>query len=502
VESTDARGTRRFLVLLVAFVLARSYHVTRLPIFIDEAVHLFWSVRMREEPSFLRPFWDGKGLLAVVTAVTTWGASDPLLAGRLTSVAVGALGMWAAWRIGTRLFGPMTGDAAAVLYLVSPFALFYDRMVLADVYLSTLTALSLLASLRLVAVPGLRPALWLGLALGACVWARAPGLMVAAVPLLVSLLWSPRPRGTWRALAVAWAVAAAVAAFPAWQFFPQHNYVRWVAGEDVERTKRFAENAGEAAAWLTTYWTIPVVVAALGTLVAGLARRRRGEVLLGALSLGPVLAFAAVSSSLYPRYVFLGTVPFLVLAAQGLVWLAGAGCRLLDVRERLRPVATAVVVVAASVPALAFDVRLLADPASAPLPEIERFQYVDGFPSGYGSDEAARHLRAALRQNPAGVTVVADYEGRRTPFLALRALFLGEPRVEVMALELDKADHLGLLRERAAQRPTFLVTGVKVPSADRYRALGLPVALVATLQKPNGSFAGELFRVMGTSVPH
>ena len=115
-------------MLVAFFARAKTYRLTSLPIFIDESLHLFWSQRVREEPGFERPLRDGKPLQALVTSLTVPGADDPVWAGRFTSVIGGAVGMWAAWQIGRRLFDDKTGWAAAVLYLACPFTFFYDRM--------------------------------------------------------------------------------------------------------------------------------------------------------------------------------------------------------------------------------------------------------------------------------------------------------------------------------------------------------------------------------------
>ena len=176
-----ARVSPRSLLLL-AFLAVRTYRLTSLPIFIDESLHLFWSLRVREDLELDRPLRDGKPLQALVTAFTVPGADDPLWAGRFTSVLVGAVGMWAAWQIGRRLFDEATGLTAAALYLACPFTLFYDRMALSDVYLSTFAALTLLASIAVARDPRPAKGLWLGLALAGCVLAKVPGLMLAPLP--------------------------------------------------------------------------------------------------------------------------------------------------------------------------------------------------------------------------------------------------------------------------------------------------------------------------------
>ena len=493
-----------FLLLLAAFFAVRAYRLTSLPIFIDESLHLFWAQRLREAGAFDRPLRDGKPLQALVTALTVPDADDPLWAGRFTSVIVGAVGMWAAWQIGRRLFDAATGWVAAILYLACPFTLFYDRMALSDVYLSTFAALTLLASIAVARDPRPLRAVGLGLALAGCVLSKVPGLMLAPLPLAAAFLLPPRRPGLGRALAIAYVVAAALAAYPAWFFLAKSGQVNKAAGmeEDVEVAHLVVDNLGDAVRWLWAYWTWPVTLAGLLAVTAGVARRRGPELLLALASLVPVAVFVCFSFYWYPRYVLFATIPFLVLAARSLVLLAGWSLQLVPERvegDRLKRTCsgTSSVLLAlltlALVPALRFDAALLEDPATAPLPRLERFQYVDGFSSGYGCAEAVGWLRNELAARPGTITVAAETPGRRTLFLGLRAYFMTEPRAEV--LWIDPVEPVGreMLLERAREHPTFLVTASKEEAGSRFAALG--AVRLAQWRKPNGVLAGELYQV-------
>jgi 4-amino-4-deoxy-L-arabinose transferase-like glycosyltransferase len=480
-----------FALLLLAFLAVRPWRLTALPIFIDESLHLFWSLRVREDLDLDRPLRDGKPLQALITAFTVPGADDPLWAGRFTSVLVGAVGMWAAWQIGRRLFDEATGLTAAVLYLACPFTFFYDRMALSDVYLSTFAALTLLASIAVARDPRPVKGVWLGLGLAGCVLAKVPGLMLAPLPVAAAFLLPPRRPGLFRALALAYGVAALLAGYPAWYFLAKSGQLKKAAGveEEVEVGHLLADNAGDAVRWLWAYWTGPVTLAGLAGVAVGVVRRRGPELLLAAASLAPVAVFVSLSFYWYPRYILFATVPFLVLAARALVLLAERGARVAG----RRPVWLAALVGVALVPALRFDAALLEDPAAAPLPRLERFQYVDGFSSGYGCPEAVAWLRGELAATPGRVTVAAETPGRRTLFLCLRTYFMDEPRVEMRWLDPHSPVGRRMLLERALVHPTFVITGSKQEAGARFEALG--AVRLAQWRKPSGVLAGELYRV-------
>jgi hypothetical protein len=496
-----------FVLLLVVFLAVRTYRLTSLPIFIDESLHLFWSQRVREEPGFERPLRDGKPLQSLVTALTVPGAADPLWAGRFTSVIVGAVGMWAAWQIGRRLFDEKTGWAAAVLYLACPFTFFYDRMALSDVYLSTFAALTLLAAIAVVRDPQPAKGVWLGLALAGCVLSKVPGLMLMPLPLAAAFLLPPRRPGLGRALVLAYAVAAVLAAYPAWYFLAYSGQVRKAAGveEDVEVAHLLIDNMGDAVRWLWAYWTWPVTIAGLAGVAFGVVRRRGPELLLAAASLFPVVVFVAFSFYWYPRYILFATVPFLVLAARALALLAGwSAQQLVPGRVESRTlkrtcsgtssegVWLAALLAAVLIPSVRFDAALLEDPATAPLPRLERFQYVDGFSSGYGCAEAVAWLRGELAARPGPISVAAE-TGRRTLFLGLRTYFMNEPRAEVLFIDPSTPTGRGMLLERARTHRTFLVTGSKEEAGTRFEALG--AVRLAQWRKPSGVLAGELYQV-------
>jgi 4-amino-4-deoxy-L-arabinose transferase-like glycosyltransferase len=464
--------------------------LTLLPIFLDESKHLNWTQRLRGEPHFLKPLQDGKLLQVAVTSVTVPLCSDPLWAGRLTSVMAGVLGLWAALGLGRALYDERVGLLAAALYVFCPFALFYDRMNLADVYLSSFAALSLLATVRLVQAPRLRAAVWLAAALTACVLSKIPGLLVLAIPVAGALLLRAEKQA-WKALATAYALAALLLVLPVAYFFAHSTQIEAKAAVVADsRLALVIENLGLAAEWLWAYWTPPWIAAGVAAAVIALYKRRPADLLLLAAALLPVAAFVPVAFHWFPRYLLLATVPFLVLVAR----LLGD---LLDLAAPLRRGPRLWLVAAGAVallaPALVFDAWLLWDPVRAPLPAVERFQFVSGWPSGYGWRDALARLQEERRAHPE-LTIVADREGHRTGQWALTAAFLNDHGVEVRGLESGEPASPGLLRQWAGERPTYFVTTARVPRFEP--TARLDAQMLGTFTKPNGQFVCNLYRLV------
>src|SRR6185369_12166668 len=112
---------------------------------------------------------------------------------------------------------------------------------------------------------------WLGLALAGCVLSKVPGLMLAPLPVAAAFLLPPRKPGLGRALAIAYVVAGALAAYPAWYFLAHSGQVHKAAGveEEVEVTHLLVDNLGDAVRWLWAYWTWPVTLAGLVAVTLG-----------------------------------------------------------------------------------------------------------------------------------------------------------------------------------------------------------------------------------------
>ena len=150
-------------------------------------------------------------------------------------------------------------------------------------------------------------------------------------------------------------LAAAALAWPYHRFLATTATVRLGVGHrDADLATRLQANLPLASSWLATYLTVPVLLLALLGLGLGLLHRPRKALFLGGLVAGPVLAFAAVSTLWFPRYLVMVTVPALLLAADGFL-LATA---------RLPSWGRVVLLALVLLPALRLDRDILFSPAT------------------------------------------------------------------------------------------------------------------------------------------
>jgi predicted membrane-bound mannosyltransferase len=454
-----SRDGRIALGLGALYLASRLFGLTTLPLFLDETTHIRWAVEIASGEKLMRPWNYGKGLSVFLNALLfPWAFDHYLWASRALTVAFGTVSLLAGVAVGRHLWDPGTGLVFGLLYIACPFALFYDRLALTDPPMAAFAALALLFTIRLHQEPRPGRALLLSLALVGAVLTKATALLVVAVPLAGLLLLGGLEGRRVRAFVLAILAAGAVLFWPVVRFFATTSTVRLGVGhQDTDLPTRLAANVPMAVSWLLTYLTLPVVLLALAGLVLDLRERPRPVLFLAALVAVPVLAFAAVSTLWFPRYLVLVIVPALLLAARGLV-------RLL---ERAPCLAQAFVLVAVMAQALHLDRDILLEPSRAALPNIDREQFVLGWPSGYGTDGTVAFVRDELRRHPGGLTVVAHVHSRRTTWLALGLEFARDPRLELRDLDLTQEQNLDLLAAWARTRPTLLVVSPVGPARLR-----------------------------------
>jgi 4-amino-4-deoxy-L-arabinose transferase-like glycosyltransferase len=499
----------RWLLLASLFLATRLLTLTRLPIFFDETLHARWALLVAEGT---RPWWKswewGRVLTIWMGALVSPFASDLLWANRLVSVAGGAVALAATVAIGRRLFGAQAGFLAGLLYVVCPFTLLYDRLALADSWLTALAALTLLFSLRAAdAGAGLGRRLadgaLTGAAMALAVLAKAPGLLLFAIPALVAVAGGFR-REAWAPLAAAYAVGAPPTAYALWRFFTTANTALMAdiaTQTQADRLAHLGGNLALAGSWLWTLWTPPLVVVGLAGAAFGARRRPREVALLLALSLLPALAFGATLGRWLPRYLLWASVPFLVLAAWGLERAAGGAQRWLARLAAAPRAALATAALAAVLgPALANSYRLIIDPPRATLPHVERDQLILGWTSGYGIRDTETLVREELERHPEGVRVVVHVNRfrtlRATP-LALGLAFAREPRVRMEDWNLDHPSARPALEAWAAEGPTLLV----VPLVDAASPPPSPLhwghlaTFLQQTRKPDGRPCDDVYRL-------
>jgi len=215
----------------------------------------------------------------------------------------------------------------------------------------------------------------------------------------------------------------------------------------------------------------------------------RTVLLLAIAAVGPTLAFVAVSEIWYPRYLLFTTVPLLPLAALGFV----TGFDLVRGRVPVgRPMATMLAAVALAAvlwPALRFDLWLWTDPARAPFPALDRFQYVTGWPSGYGARDTIAFLRDERARHP-GLLLVTP--GPSTTASAVRLLWTRDASLDVRYVDPAETTPSALAAPgQGVLVVVSLIEGVRLP--ERWAP---ELVLAFSSFKPDGAPADQVYRLV------
>lgn len=184
-------------LLICLYFFSRLQNLTSIPVFCDEAIYIRWAQIIQSEDTLrFIPQTDGKQPLFMwLNAITLKIFSDPLVSGRIISVLSGfGIALLISLisvvvlnyhqkhqRIFTFLIDSIKKNYYLFLfvflvYCLTPFAFFFDRMALADNLLSFFGILSLLLSLLLAKFPSFGLSSLLGLSLGLAWITKSPAV--------------------------------------------------------------------------------------------------------------------------------------------------------------------------------------------------------------------------------------------------------------------------------------------------------------------------------------
>ena len=485
------------------YAASRFWGLTKLPVFTDEGAFIQLAARVWNGDLF-EPIKYGKLLHVWIIALVLPWTSNPLWAARSITACGGFLALYACVQLGARLFSIQSGLLCAALYVICPFTLFHDRMALSDGLLSTFAALTVVFSIALVQDNRRRYAYLLSLAMTGAILSKMPGLLTLLTPIVTVFLIGTAPRmRVMRKLAISYFITFAICIYPVAKFIltTRETEGRTVVGAGAPAlVKQFLSNVHTAYDWLFFYWTPPILFLGLAGLVLAIVRRKRRYLLLGAVSFIPIFAFVAVSTIWFPRYILLATVPMLALVS-GIAHDAADFLASSKFAPPLRWLPATLALVLVFFFAYRVDWLLIANPAIAPLPNIERVQYMEAWPSGYGVAEAADYLRQFAARSEKVIVVTHHDFGDTTDF-GLSAYFMNEKRIAFRHLFIRPGREIAALVGWSRTNPTFVVLNrppaSQNPSEQPDVAELLKVAkLVASYPKPGGRAAVDLYSVNG-----
>lgn len=387
-----------FCILVVALFL-RVYKLTIIPVFADEAIYIRWAQVMRAVPELrFLPLSDGKQPLFMWSIIPLFKIfSDPLIAGRMVSVLFGLAGVIGIFLLTHRLFSSRSAAlVASLLYAISPFTLFFDRMALVDSMLASLGVWSLYFAILTAQTLRLDTAMFTGFALGAAWLTKSPAIFfLMLLPTTVVIAdWSKNGRiirflrllGLW---CVSWFIAFAM--YNIQRLGPNFHMVG-IRNKDYVFTLQevfdhpfdpFQFHIKEVGEWLWVLLPGTVLFAAVFAVILGVRKFWREFLLLTLWLIFPLLVMSEFAKVFTARYILFTIPPLFVLSS--ILFKESSKAFVKRTALLLLPFLV--------LPSLWIDYRRLASPEKAPLPRSERSGYLEEWTAGTGIKEIADYLQ-------------------------------------------------------------------------------------------------------------
>ncbi len=397
------------ILVLVLFCL-RFIHLTLLPIFADEAIYVRWAQVMKAEETLrFLPLSDGKEPLFMWVLMGLFKfIHNPLVAGRVVSVLSGMGTLIGIMLLSFLLFkNKRVALAAGLIYAVSPFVFFFDRMALVDSMLTMFGVWTFIFAYLAFTEERLDCAILAGFALGGAWLTKSPALFFALMlPTLWLFIKSPKKllkvvSLTLVTVIIGYGMFSILHLGPNFEMIARRNldYVYPLSHLLTSPFDPLKPWLLQSWQWLVMMGPWSLLILGLGGYVVGWKKHWKEILVLTIWFLGPIFVQSEYAKVLTARYI-LFSLPFLVIIA--------SSAFLEESRNWLKPLALILAFFVAQ--SLVSDYRLLTDPSKANLPRSERSGYLEEWTAGQGISEAAAWLQNYQLQNP-GKKIIVGTEG-------------------------------------------------------------------------------------------
>lgn len=404
--------------ILFIIGLGLLYFVTRLinlkafPIFSDEGIYINWA-----ETAWRDASWRFISLTDGKQPLQTWGTipflklfpNDALVAGRLFSVATGFTALVGMFTLCYYVLGKRAAYIGSLLYIFTPYFIFYDRMALVDSAVNAGFIWILFFSFLLAHTIRLDVALLFGVVAGFSLLSKSSSRMFIMLSAFAPLLFLEKNTKKFvhkslnYFILLAGVLITALVMYNIQRLSPFFHYVAAKNNTFVMTFAEFFQNP--FAVFFSNLQTIPTYViwelgwtTAVFTVLGMYRLFQKDKRMFSYLILWLILPFIIIAffaKVLFPRYlIFFGSL-FLFFATYYFSTIKSK---------------TAVILFSLLLATLIyFDYPLLFNPIKANFPPVDRGQYVEGLTAVWGADELVQHIRDESKDKPALVLAEGDF---------------------------------------------------------------------------------------------
>lgn len=462
------------LILLFGFGI-RTFRVTlqEQPIFGDEAIYVRWSQVMRSEPTLrFLPLSDGKQPLFMWVAIPFFKLiNDPLIAARMLSVFCGTAIVLGIFLLTLIIFNNWKISLiAAFVYAITPYAVFFDGMAIADSMLSMFGLYSLIFAIYAIRFKRYDFSMLSGFSLGAAFLTKSPSIFFAIL-LPSVLIYSERSdkkivniiklilKNLMIILPVyfiAYAMYNILRLGPNFQMLSSRNldYVYPIGHILTSPFNPLTVFLKTAFNWFWLLGPSLFIVIFLSGIFLNVKKRFKDIFLLSLWALFPIFVSAEYAKVFTARYIFF-VVPYLCVIVST-IFLSS------NYKNFLK-----MFFVIFLLHAIFVDFYLVTNIKKAQLPRSERSGYLEEWTAGYGIKEVSEYLKDYENKYPEQKVVVGTEGYFGTLPDGLQMYLNNNPKIIVIGVGLDLKEIPKSLEEsRNAGNATFLVINDSRLKAD------------------------------------
>lgn len=446
-------------IAIVAFI-TRIVNLLNIPIFTDEAIYIRWAQIGLADPAHRYiSLTDGKQpLLTWLMYPSLTIFSDPLFAGRFISVLSAVFAVLGVYFVVKELFGKKTAFFACFLYLISPFTLIYDRLALMDSLLVGLGMWSLYLQILLIKAPRLDLSLLLGVTVGLGFLTKSSASFFLYFLPANLLLFNFRSKRRvkrllkWSGLSILSIIISqlmyhSLRLSPWFYIIEQKNYSFILTFKEFfdKPFSLFWSNLNGLLKILISYLTWPIFIVLVIALIFGLIKKDKKVLYLFIWFLFPFLSLACFGKVIFPRFILFMIIPLLIIIGDTLFRFAQFSYKKIKIFLVIIPLILLY--------PFYQSYLILTSPVDVSIPNIDRNQLFDDWPSGYGVREVIDYLSQKAKLSK----IVIGTEGTFGLNPAVYEIyFQGNKNVEIYGFwPVSKVPEL--LLEKARFYPTYLI---------------------------------------------
>lgn len=480
------------LLLVTLYFLTRLINLEKFPIFTDEGIYIRWAKVAWQDASWrFISLTDGKQPLHV------WGIipflklfpNNPLLAGRLFSVASGFGAMAGMFVLLFYLFGTRAALWGSFFYLLTPYFLFYDRMALVDSAVNAGFIWILFFSILMVRTLRLDVTLIFGMICGFSLLAKSSVKLFLGLSALAPILVIEKNLKRFIKTLFNFSFLYLVVLFlgiliynvqrlsPFLHFVAEKNKTFVMTFNEFLKTPfiYFSLNS-KIIPWYVFYesaFVLPVL--ALFGLFLLWKKDLRLTLYLLIWLLVPYLAIALFAKVVFPRYLIFFASLFVLFASFFLI-------------RNKKKIFFMAAIILFLLSAAYFDYTILFDQKNIPFPQVDRGQYIEGVPAGWGIKEIIDFARKKSREKP--VILLAEGNFGVVGDM-LSASLRKDDTVEVRGYwPLDEKNLIENQKD-LKEKYVYVVFSHRMEFPQEW-----PIKLIRKFEKPKGQSAFHLFELL------